>query len=186
MTYNHAVNLIRSNGGLARALASGRWSVERLAEVVAHGRIEQSLHGRRALKQPLAIAYRDVPRHVRSIVALTAAAYGRWAIDAVSLDIGDTAVLRQTALDAAALGFSATACIHPSQVPIVRDAYRPSAKELKKAQQVVDANQSGGVLALEGIMVDEPVLRQAKAVLARAAAAGRPLNSSESDRLTSS
>ena len=56
---------------------------------------------------------------------LAAGANGIAAIDAVHLEILDAAGLREEAEDAAALGFMATACIHPSQVPIVRDAYGP-------------------------------------------------------------
>ena len=47
------------------------------------------------------------------------------AIDTVHLEIGDLDGLRAEAEDAAALGFAATACIHPSQVAVVREAYRP-------------------------------------------------------------
>ena len=84
------------------------------------------------------------------------------------LDIADTKRLAIEAADAAASGFAATACIHPSQVEIIRRAYRPDESALAWAHGVLDAARSqGGVFTFEGRMVDEPVLRHARAVLAR-------------------
>lgn len=117
--------------------------------------------------------YRDFARHVRSTVLLAASAFGRVALDAVHLDIGDLAGLQAEALDAAAAGFDATACIHPSQVPVVRAAYRPAAARVDWARRVLAAAQTErGVFAFEGQMVDSPVLRHAEAILRRA---GEPL-----------
>ena len=113
--------------------------------------------------------YRDVATHARSRVLLAAGAHGIAAIDAVHLDISDTAGLRDEAEDAAAVGFAATACIHPSQVAIVRAAYRPEAERLEWARAVLaEAAGKPGVFAFRGGMVDAPVLRQAEAVLRRA------------------
>lgn len=115
--------------------------------------------------------YRDVPRHARSAVALAAAAFGRFAVDSVHLDIADAIGQRAEADDAVALGYQATACIHPSQVEIVREAYAPSADEITWARRVLDAARDNpGVFRLDGRMVDAPVFRQAEAVLRRARA----------------
>ncbi|HEY6799188.1 MAG TPA: CoA ester lyase [Agromyces sp.] len=113
--------------------------------------------------------YRDVATHARSRVLLAAAAHGVAAIDAVHLEIGDLTGLTDEAEDAAALGFAATACIHPSQVQVVRGAYRPDAERLEWARAVL-AESAGrpGVFAFRGEMVDAPVLRQAEAVVRRA------------------
>ncbi|WP_417562723.1 HpcH/HpaI aldolase/citrate lyase family protein [Microbacterium sp.] len=113
--------------------------------------------------------YRDVARQARSQVLLAAGAHGKAAIDAVHLDIGDLTGLAREAQDAAASGFAATACIHPSQVAAIRDAYRPDAQTVAWAQAVLAAAEGErGVFAFEGQMVDEPVLRHARAVIARA------------------
>lgn len=115
--------------------------------------------------------YRDVAAHARSHVLLAAAAHGVAAIDAVHLDIGDMDGLRAEAEDAAAVGFAATACIHPSQVAIVRDAYRPTVEQLDWARAVLAAaGGQPGVFAFDGGMVDAPVLRQAEAVVRRSGA----------------
>lgn len=116
--------------------------------------------------------YRDVPRHARARVALAAAAFGRWAVDSVHLDIADEAGQRAEALDAVALGYVGTACIHPSQVAVVRGAYAPDDDEVAWARRVLDAAEhEKGVFQLDGRMVDGPVFRQAEATLRRAQAA---------------
>lgn len=113
--------------------------------------------------------YRDVARHVRSTALLTASAFGRVVLDAVHLDIRDLDGLRAEAEDAVALGFNGTVCIHPSQVPVVRAAFRPSEEKLDWARRVLAAAQTErGVFAFEGQMVDSPVLKQATAMLRRA------------------
>ncbi|BBX74387.1 CoA ester lyase [Mycobacterium shinjukuense] len=114
-------------------------------------------------------AYRDVARHVRSTVLLAASAFGRLALDAVHLDIGDIEGLEAEAIDAAMVGFDATVCIHPSQIPVVRKAYRPSDEKLAWARRVLAAARGErGVFAFDGQMVDAPVLRHAETMLRRA------------------
>ena len=114
--------------------------------------------------------YRDIARYARSRVLLAAGARGKGAIDAVHLDIADRKGLAREAADAVASGFTATACIHPSQVEIIRAAYRPADKDVSWARAVLAAAESQpGVFTYDGRMVDEPVLRHARAVLARAA-----------------
>lgn len=113
--------------------------------------------------------YRDVARHVRSSVLLAASTFDRLALDAVHLDIRDLDGLREEALDGVAVGFGGTVCIHPSQVAVVRAAYRPTDEQIAQARRILAAAESErGVFALDGMMVDSPVLRHAEAVLRRA------------------
>lgn len=113
--------------------------------------------------------YRDVAVHARARVLLAAGAHGIAAIDAVHLDINDLEGLAAEARDAAAQGFAATACIHPSQVDTVREAYRPSTAEVERARAIVEAAESSaGVFVVDGQMIDEPLLRHARQVLLRA------------------
>ncbi len=113
--------------------------------------------------------YRDVAVHARSTVLVAAGAHGRAAIDAVHMDIGDVAGLHDEATDAAACGFTATACIHPSQVDVVRRAYRPDDAAVAWATGVLAAAEGRhGVFQWDGRMVDGPVLRHAEQVLRRA------------------
>ncbi|MFS0893666.1 HpcH/HpaI aldolase/citrate lyase family protein [Microbacterium sp. 179-I 3D3 NHS] len=114
-------------------------------------------------------AYRDVARYARSRVLVEAGAHDKAAIDAVHVDIDDEAGLRGEAEDAAASGFRATACIHPRQVPVVRAAYRPDDAAVAWAHGVLRAAATErGVFRHEGRMIDEPVLRHARAIVSRA------------------
>ena len=114
-------------------------------------------------------AYRDVARHARSSVLLAAAAAGKAAVDAVHLDIEDLKGLQEEAADAAASGFAATMCIHPSHVPVIRAAYAPADTEVARARELLAAAEgTGGVFTFQGQMVDGPVLRHAESVLRRA------------------
>lgn len=120
--------------------------------------------------------YRAVARHARSSVLLAAGAHGKAAIDSVFLAIPDVAGLAIEAEDAVASGFQATACIHPSQVAVIRDAYRPSDAEVAYAWAILDAAASEqGVFQYQGRMIDGPLLRHAEAVLRRAGGPERPL-----------
>jgi citrate lyase subunit beta/citryl-CoA lyase len=112
--------------------------------------------------------YREFARYARSHVLIAAASAGKHAYDTVHLDIADDAGLREEAADAAASGFAGTVCIHPRQVEIVRSAFRPSADARAWATAVLaQAAASGsGVFTFEGRMVDEPVLRHARRILA--------------------
>ena len=114
-------------------------------------------------------AYRDVARHARSTVLLAAGAAGRPAVDTVHVDLADSEGLREEALDAAAVGFAATACLHPRQVETVRAAYRPGEEELAAARELLEAARgAAGVFAFRGRMVDEPLLRHAERLVRRA------------------
>ncbi|GAA3755273.1 HpcH/HpaI aldolase/citrate lyase family protein [Salinactinospora qingdaonensis] len=124
--------------------------------------------------------YRDVARHVRSTVLLAAGAYGRFAVDAVHLDIADHAGLRAEAEDAVALGFAATACIHPSQVEVIRAAYAPTEEQVAWARRVLAAAEdTPGVFTLDGRMVDAPLFRQAQAIADRAGISRPPRTPTE-------
>ncbi|WP_396644333.1 HpcH/HpaI aldolase/citrate lyase family protein [Microbacterium sp.] len=110
--------------------------------------------------------YRDVARAARAAVLLAAHAHGRAAIDAVHLDIADIDGLRAECEDAAASGFTATACIHPTQVAVIRAAYASTEEERAWARAVLEeAEHQPGVFRFRGRMIDEPVLRQAREML---------------------
>ena len=114
-------------------------------------------------------SYRAVARHARSSVLLAAGAHGKAAIDSVFLALPDLSGLSLEAEDAVASGFRATACIHPSQVAVIREAYRPTPAEVAYAWAILEAATSEhGVFQYQGRMIDDPLLRHAEAVLRRA------------------
>jgi citrate lyase subunit beta/citryl-CoA lyase len=92
-------------------------------------------------------------------------------IDGVSTAIDDAGRLREDALRARRLGFAGKLCIHPKQVGGVHAAFAPSAEELAWAHRVLDAAAASGgaAVAVDGKMVDKPVLLRAEQVLRDAA-----------------
>jgi citrate lyase beta subunit len=112
--------------------------------------------------------------HARSTVVVDSAAAGiRPPFDLVHLDIHDDAGLEAGCRFARSVGFRGKACIHPRQVPIVNRVFAPSPAEIEWASSVVAAYEQGaeegrGVLALDGAMVDLPVVERARRVLAEA------------------
>ena len=114
--------------------------------------------------------YRDVARHARSSVLLAASAYGRAAIDSVYVSIPDLDGLSAEAEDAAASGFTLKGCVHPSQVAVVRKAFRADGAQVAWARRVLAAArdagaQDKGAIKLDGQMIDAPLIRQAEAIL---------------------
>lgn len=120
-------------------------------------------------------SYRDVARHLRSTGLLAAKAHGRLALDMVYLNIRDLDGLRAEAEDAVAVGFEIKVAIHPSQIPVIRAAYAPSAEEVAWAEAVLAAAPNHrGVFTYEGRMVDAPLLRHAEQILQRTGPTATP------------
>ena len=114
--------------------------------------------------------YRAVALHARSAVLLAAKAAGKEAIDAVYVNIPDLDGLAMESRDAVASGFGAKACIHPSQVAAVREAYAPAPEAVDEARELLDAASAAGsgVFQFKGKMIDGPILKHAESVLRRA------------------
>jgi citrate lyase subunit beta/citryl-CoA lyase len=90
-------------------------------------------------------------------------------VDGVTTAIDDAERLRSDTLRGKRLGFGAKLCIHPKQVETVNACFRPSEEEVQWATRVVQAagNANGAAVAVDGKMVDKPVLLRAEAILAR-------------------
>ena len=83
--------------------------------------------------------------------------------------IDDTPTLLADVAFARATGFGAKLCIHPRQVAPVRNAFAPDAEEIAWAKQVLAAaTGANGAVAVDGRMVDRPVLQKAQSILERA------------------
>ena len=89
-------------------------------------------------------------------------------VDGVTTAFDDVARIELEARRARSLGFGGKLCIHPRQVAIVNGAFSPSEAELAWAQRVVDAAAAAGgaAVAVDGKMVDAPVLARARRLLA--------------------
>ncbi|MEO6319179.1 MAG: aldolase/citrate lyase family protein [Polaromonas sp.] len=92
-------------------------------------------------------------------------------VDGVSTAIGDTDQLQADTRRARRLGFGAKLCIHPKQVDAVNAGFSPMAEEIAWARRVRDAAaQAGGAaVAVDGKMIDRPVILRAEALLRQAA-----------------
>ncbi|WP_046113355.1 HpcH/HpaI aldolase/citrate lyase family protein [Aquincola tertiaricarbonis] len=93
-------------------------------------------------------------------------------VDGVSVAIDDAAQLQHDSDRARRLGFGAKLCIHPRQVAAVNAAFTPTEQAVQWARRVLQmAETSGGAaVALEGKMIDKPVILRARAILARVGA----------------
>ena len=116
--------------------------------------------------------------YARSAIVTACAAYDLQAIDMVSIDFKDVVNLKVEAAQGAAMGFSGKQVIHPAQVAPVQEAFTPSDEAIAHAQQLVETFEASqregkGAYALDGKMIDRPLLKQAEKVLARARAAGK-------------
>lgn len=112
--------------------------------------------------------------HVRDRLLVVAAAFGKLPIDTVTAELRDPAVITSDAAAGAMLGFRAKFAIHPAQVAPIRAAYAPPEDQVARARRMLDQAGQGGAALFEGEMVDEPMLRRARRILAaHAAATGR-------------
>jgi citrate lyase subunit beta/citryl-CoA lyase len=91
-------------------------------------------------------------------------------VDGVSTAIDDLRLLESDTEHARRLGFGAKLCIHPRQVAIVNRGFTPSDEAREWARRVIEAaERSGGAaVAVDGRMVDHPVLLRAQRILAQA------------------
>jgi citrate lyase subunit beta/citryl-CoA lyase len=109
--------------------------------------------------------------HARSQLVLASRVAGIAApVDGVTTSFDDPARVHGDTLRARALGFGGKLCIHPRQVAPVHQAFAPTAAELDWAGRVVAAAEAarGGAVALDGKMVDRPVIMIAQHMLEEA------------------
>jgi citrate lyase subunit beta/citryl-CoA lyase len=110
----------------------------------------------------------DTFRMVRAQVLLAAHARGVMAVDTLHSDFRDSAGLERIAGESCADGFSGMLAIHPSQVSVINAAFTPSPQAIARARAIVEAfaaNPGAGALQLDGEMIDQPHLVQARRML---------------------
>lgn len=116
--------------------------------------------------------------YARQAVVTACAANDLQAIDIVFIDFKDPDGLRAEAEQGARFGFSGKQIIHPNQVQVTQEAFTPSDKAIEYAKRIVESFESSqkegkGAYALDGKMIDMPLLKNAQKVLDRAKAAGK-------------
>jgi citrate lyase subunit beta/citryl-CoA lyase len=109
---------------------------------------------------------RDALLLARSRIVLAARLAGKPApIDGVTLSIGDGVEIESDARYGAALGFGGKLLIHPGQIAPARRGMAPSEQEAAWASRIVEIAADGAAKAVDGAMVDAPVLARARQIL---------------------
>lgn len=140
--------------------------------IAQHGRIAGLITGSEDLALALsAVPDPDVLRLPKLLVHYAAKAAGKLSLGLMRsiADYSDLDGIAEAALEARRHGFDGATCVHPSAVAVLNSAFLPDATELAWACRVIE---SEGTTEVDGRMVDRPVLDRARAILARAKAAG--------------
>lgn len=149
--------------------AKGMWNVE---EIAGASNVRQLLFGTLDFIADMGIAGDgEELNSYRATLALVSRVYElNPPVDGVSTAIDDVDKLIRESSAGKRLGFGGKLCIHPKQVPIVNQCYRPSEAELDWAKQVVDASLHAdeAVFVMDGKMIDRPVVLRAQRMLAEA------------------
>lgn len=108
--------------------------------------------------------------YARKAVVMAAKANRIDALDTVFADVDNDEGLREETIYAKKIGFTGKAVINPRQIDIIHDVFMPKQEEIRKAVKIVKAfkenkEQGIGVFALDGKMVDAPVVTRAQHVL---------------------
>ena len=108
----------------------------------------------------------------RSRVVAAAALAGVDAMDTPFMDVGAPSRLDEEARAVRRLGFTGKAAIHPTQVAIIQEAFSPAPEAVAWARRIVAAYEAnaGGVLLVDGQLVERPVIASARRILDAAAA----------------
>lgn len=117
--------------------------------------------------------FREPFRLVRNLCLFGAVSAAVEPVDTVYTGFRDLAGLKSECEASAADGFTGKLAIHPAQVPVINEAFTPSADAIEKAEAIVAAfseNPDAGTIGLDGEMIDIPHLRRSERLLARAAA----------------
>jgi citrate lyase subunit beta/citryl-CoA lyase len=139
-------------------LAGLTWGAEDLSAAIGASR-KRDAEGR----------WTDTFRMVRAQVLLAAHACQLLPIDTLFADFRDLAGLERAAKESYADGFAGMLAIHPDQVPVINAAFLPDEAQVAEARRVVAAFAAApgaGALQLDGRMLDQPHLDQARRLLA--------------------
>jgi citrate lyase subunit beta/citryl-CoA lyase len=146
--------------------AGGLWRAEALAR---SPQLQRLVFGALDLGVELQVTGDDGLHAFRAFIVLLSRVAGlQPPIDAPTTTFTDLARVRDDAARARRAGFGGKLCIHPAQIGPVHEAFAPTAEEVAWARRVIDADaaSSGRATALDGSMVDRPVVERAKAILA--------------------
>lgn len=118
----------------------------------------------------------------RSRIVNACVAAGIQPIDSVYSDVSNTDGLLQNVRRSKAMGFAGMGCIHPRQIRIIHEGFKPEKEEIIKAYRIREAwdkarQQGLGVVSLGTKMVDAPVVKRALHTLNMAESMGMDIDS---------
>ena len=119
----------------------------------------------------------DELRLARETIVVAARAAGIDALDTVFSNLNDMETLRREVEYIKTLGFDGKSIINPRQIEVVNEVFTPTEKDIEKAKAIVAAikeaeKKGSGVIALNGKMIDRPVVIRAERTITLAKAAG--------------
>ncbi len=117
----------------------------------------------------------DALLYARSRVVTAAALAEVDAMDTPFMDVGAPSRLEEESRATRRLGFTGKAAIHPTQVPIIQAAFSPPPDAVAWARRIVAAYEAneGGVLLVDGKLIERPVIASAQRILDAAGAVER-------------
>lgn len=139
----------------------------------AHPRVAGLQLGLADLFEPLGIDRRE-PTAIENAmfsVRMAAGEVGVFAYDAAFANIKDAEGFRAEAALAKRLGFVGKSCIHPSQIALANEVFRPSDEEIAHALRVLEAAKAAngaGAYVVDGQMIDPPFFKRAEQIVATA------------------
>ncbi|HKY26199.1 MAG TPA: CoA ester lyase, partial [Gaiella sp.] len=142
--------------------------------IASHEGVEVLMLGALDLGLELGLEQREDGQEIlfarSSLVLDSAAARLRGPADRVWVDVRDLDGLARDCHLGRSLGFSGKALVHPDQIAPTHEAFAPSASELRRAREIVAAfdravGEGRGVVALDGEMIDAPVVERARELL---------------------
>jgi citrate lyase subunit beta-like protein len=109
----------------------------------------------------------------RARIVNYAVAYGLQAIDMVCVKYKDTQQLIAECVDGFNMGFSGKQAIHPAQIPVIYQHFRPSDEKIEFAKKIITEmaqkqNEQVGAFAIDDKMIDQPMALWAQKTLAKA------------------
>lgn len=119
----------------------------------------------------------DELRLARETIVVAARAAGIDALDTVYSNLNDMETFRAEVEFIKTLGFDGKSIINPRQIEVVNEVFTPTEKDIEKAKAIVAAikeaeKKGSGVIALNGKMIDRPVVIRAERTITLAKAAG--------------
>ncbi len=176
LKYGWAVNSIRVLIGVETAKG-----ILHLKEIASHPRLDAIIFGGEDFAASIgATRTKDALEllYARQVVVVACAAFDLQAIDIVTIDFKDMDALRAESEFGAQLGYSGKQIIHPAQVEPVQTAFTPDHEAIESARRIIESFEASqkagkGAYALDGKMIDMPLLKNAQKVLERAKAAGK-------------